>query len=153
MGVNTAAVHDPTVLTDIAKHFGSQCAIVAIDAAARADGVGWEVVILSGTKRTGLDAIAWAKSAVEHGAGEILLTSWDRDGTRSGYDNALMGAVSQAVTVPVIASGGADSPEHFVEALRAGADAVLAASIFHYGDYTVNQLKQLLQREGVEVRL
>jgi cyclase len=153
VGVNTAAVHDPTVLTEIATRFGSQCAIIAIDAAAPAEGDGWEVVILSGTKRTGIDAIEWAQRAVEHGAGEILLTSWDRDGTRSGYDNELMRAVSKAVTVPVIASGGADSPEHFVEALRAGADAVLAASIFHYGDYTVQELKQLLQREGIEVRL
>lgn len=152
VGVNTAAVENPKVLSEIASRFGSQCAIVAIDAAARPDGEGWEVVVLSGTRRTGIDAIAWAKDAVAHGAGEILLTSWDRDGTRAGYDTALISAVSHAVSVPVIASGGADAPEHFAAALQAGADAVLAASIFHYGDYTVRQLKALLRDHGVLVR-
>ncbi len=151
MGINTAAVRDPTVVKGIATQFGSQCAVVAIDAAARPDG-SWEVVIESGKNRTGLDAIEWARKIVDHGAGEILLTSWDRDGTRSGYDLDLLGAVSAAVPVPVIASGGADGPAHFVEAVRAGADAVLAASIFHYGDYTVDEIKRLMADEGVEVR-
>jgi len=151
VGVNTAAVDNPQVITDIAVRFGSQCAIVAIDAASR-EGDGWEVVVLSGTKRTGIDAVEWSRTAVERGAGEILLTSWDRDGTRAGYDDALLSAVSQAVNVPIIASGGADTPEHMVSALRAGADAVLAASIFHYGDYTPQQLKELLAAQGIEVR-
>jgi cyclase len=153
VGVNTAAVRTPGVISEIATRYGSQCAIVAIDAASKATGEGWEVVVLSGTERTGLDAVQWAREAVDRGSGEILLTSWDRDGTRSGYDNDLMAAISKAVRVPVIASGGADTPEHLVAALEAGADAVLAASIFHYGDYTVEQLKRRLAELGVEVRL
>jgi imidazoleglycerol phosphate synthase cyclase subunit len=152
VSVNTAAVDDPAVLTRIARRYGSQCAILALDAAARPDG-GWEVVVRSGTVRTGMDAIAWAREAQERGAGEILLTSWDRDGTRSGYDLALLTAVSEAVHVPVIASGGAAGPEHLVEAVRAGADAVLAASIFHDGDYLVSDVKRALALEGLEVRL
>jgi len=152
VGVNTAAVRDPSVVEGIASQFGSQCAVVAIDAA-RKPGGGWEVVIESGKNRTGLDAVAWSRTIVDHGAGEILLTSWDRDGTRSGYDLDLLRAVSDAVSVPVIASGGADGPEHFVEAVQAGASAVLAASIFHYGDYTVDRIKELMRQEGVEVRL
>ena len=100
-----------------------------------------------------MEAIAWAKKAVRHGAGEILLTSWDRDGTKKGYDLELMSAISKAVVVPIIASGGAASPQHLLEALRAGADAVLAASIFHYGEYQVNQVKAFLAEAGVEVRI
>lgn len=152
VGVNTAAVDNPEVITQIATQFGSQCAIIAIDAAAKPSG-GWEVVVLSGKQRTGIDAIEWARTAVDRGAGEILLTSWDRDGTRSGYDDELISAVSNTVSVPVIASGGADTPEHMLSALRAGADAVLAASIFHEGDFTSNKLKLLLREQGVEVRL
>ena len=106
----------------------------------------------SGRERTGRDVIQWSKEVVERGAGEILLTSWDRDGTRSGYELDLLGAVSQAVTVPVIASGGAANPEHLIDALKAGADAVLAASIFHDGEYTVRSLKAVLRDAGVEVR-
>jgi len=151
VGVNTAAVLDPRLLTRIAGHFGRQCAVLALDAARRPHG-GWEVVIRSGKKRTGRDAVAWAREAVERGAGEILLTSWDRDGTRSGYDLELLGAVSSAVRVPVIASGGADSSAHMVEALKAGADAVLAASIFHDGDCTVAIIKDELAAAGCEVR-
>lgn len=150
VGVNTAAVAKPEFISEIARRFGSQCAILAIDAASRDQG--YEVVIRSGKERTGLDAVEWAQRAVSLGAGEILLTSWDRDGTRSGYDLKLLKAVSEAVTVPVIASGGANSPEHLLEALNAGADAVLAASIFHDGDYVVGQLKDYLAQQGVEMR-
>ena len=159
VSVNTAAVARPELITEIATTFGSQCAILALDAARRlspaengADQSDWEVVVRSGAVRTGIDAVGWATQAVDMGAGEILLTSWDRDGTRSGYDLPLLSAISAAVNVPIIASGGADSPEHMVEALHAGADAVLAASIFHDGNYTVQQLKEVLAQHGIEVR-
>jgi imidazoleglycerol phosphate synthase cyclase subunit len=151
VSVNTAAVRDPRILEQIAERFGAQCAVVALDAAASPDG-GWQVVVRSGTERTGIDAVSWAREAVERGAGEILLTSWDRDGTRTGYDLELLSAVSGAVRVPIIASGGAAAPEHLAQALRAGAAAVLAASIFHDGDFTVGQVKALLAAEGLEVR-
>ncbi len=154
VGVNTAAVSNPQLISDIANRFGSQCAVVAIDAAL-IDGSedSWEVVTQSGKNRTGKSAIAWAKEAVDRGAGEILLTSWDRDGTRSGYDLALLRAISDVVNVPIIASGGANEPLHLADALRAGADAVLAASIFHEGDYTVGQLKEYLRKEKFAIRL
>ena len=151
VAVNTAAVERPTLLTDIATRFGSQCAILAMDAAATVSGT-WEVVTHSGCKRTGLDAVDWAKRAVEAGAGEILLTSWDRDGTRAGYDCALLRAVCGAVRVPVIASGGAAEAVDLVAALEAGASAVLAASLFHDGDYTVADVKRDLMQHGLEVR-
>src|SRR5262249_40127510 len=125
--------------------------VVAIDAARRADG-GYEVVTRSGGERTALDAVAWARLAVEHGAGEILLTSVDRDGTREGYDLALIEAVARGIRVPGIASGGAAAPPHLIEALRAGADAVLAASLFHDGDFTVGDVKRFLAEGGVRVR-
>jgi len=154
VSVNTAAVLDPTLVERMAERFGSQCTIVAIDAALRGERAedGWEVVIRSGRERTGLDVIAWARDVVGRGAGELLLTSWDRDGTRSGYDLALLAAVSREVGVPVIASGGADGPEHLAEALAAGADAVLAASIFHDGDRTVADVKAHLVAQGFEIR-
>lgn len=151
VGVNTAAVRDPSLISALAAQFGCQCTVLAVDAAATLSG-GWEVVILSGQHRTGLEALAWCRDAVERGAGEILLTSWDRDGTRSGYDLDLLAAVCRAVTVPVIASGGAATPEHLHAALAAGADAVLAASIFHDGDYTVGDVKQALAAKGMPVR-
>lgn len=150
VSVNTAAVQDPALLTRMAKRFGRQCTVLALDAAQA--GEGWEVVTLSGRHRTGMDAVAWARQAVERGAGEILLTSWDRDGTRSGYDLPLLAAVSAAVEVPVIASGGAATAGHMAEALHAGASAVLAASIFHDGDTTVAELKEALAAAGLEVR-
>ncbi len=155
VSVNTAAVDDPALIETIATRYGSQCTVLAIDAARYADPAtrGWEVVTHSGKTRTGLDVIEWAQAAARRGAGEVLLTSWDRDGTRSGYDLELLAAVSGAVSIPVIASGGAATPEHLLEALRAGADAVLAASIFHDGDYTVGQLKAFLQSNKVEVRI
>ena len=151
VSVNTAAVRDPALLTQLAERFGCQCTVLALDAAARPEG-GFEVITLSGRNRTGMDAVAWAREATERGAGEILLTSWDRDGTREGYDLELLRAISGAVRVPVIASGGAASAGHMVEALRAGASAVLAASIFHDGDTTVAALKDVLAAHGLEVR-
>jgi imidazoleglycerol phosphate synthase cyclase subunit len=150
VGVNTAAVDDPALLTRIATRFGAQCTILALDAARR-DG-GWEVVTRSGTHRTGIDALAWAREAASRGAGELLLTSWDRDGTRSGYDLELLAAMHDAVSVPVIASGGAAHAGHLIEAVRAGADAVLAASIFHDGDTTPFDVKVALAAAGIEVR-
>lgn len=151
VAVNTAAVTDPALLTAIATRYGSQCAVLALDAARSGPGA-WEVVVQSGKTRTGRDAVAWAREAAARGAGEILLTSWDRDGTRSGYDLELLAAVSAAVSVPIVASGGAATPEHLAEALLAGADAVLAASIFHDGEWTVGAVKSELRRLGAEVR-
>jgi imidazoleglycerol phosphate synthase cyclase subunit len=152
VGVNTAAVSNPALITDMAERFGRQCTILAIDAAARPDGT-WEVVTHSGTKRTGIDAVGWAREAADRGAGEVLLTSWDRDGTRSGYDCGLIAAIRAAVSIPIIASGGAATVPHLVEALTAGADAVLAASIFHDNEMTVADVKRALAASGVEVRL
>jgi imidazoleglycerol phosphate synthase cyclase subunit len=152
VGVNTAAVERPKLLSELAWRFGRQCTILALDAARRDDGSGWDVVTLSGRNRTDLDALEWARHAEEAGAGEILLTSWDRDGTREGYDLDLLQEISRAVNIPVIASGGANTPQHLLEGLNAGASAVLAASIFHYGEYTVGTLKGFLADHNVEVR-
>jgi imidazoleglycerol phosphate synthase cyclase subunit len=152
VSVNTAAVERPQLLDEMASIFGRQCTVLAIDAAAVPQG-GYEVLTLSGRRRTGLDAVAWAKEAVSRGAGEILLTSWDRDGTKTGYDLELISGISKAVEVPIVASGGAATPKHMAEAVRAGAGAVLAASIFHYGEYTVMDLKIALSKNNVEVRL
>jgi cyclase len=151
---NSAAVANPQVIRDAADRYGAQCIVVAIDAKARADGSGWDVYTHGGRRNTGLDAVAWAVRMAGLGAGEILLTSMDRDGTKSGFDLALTRAVSDAVPVPVIASGGVGTLEHLSEGIRiGGADAVLAASIFHYGEFTVGQAKALLARDGVPVRL
>ena len=150
VSVNTAAVNDPSILTAIATRFGSQCCVLAIDAASR-DGR-FEVLVKGGREGTGIDAVAWAHEAQERGAGEILLTSWDRDGTREGFDLPLTRAVAGAVHVPIIASGGADSAAHMKDAFDAGADAVLAASIFHDGDLSVGDVKMWLMREGVTIR-
>lgn len=160
VGVNTAAYTNPELIDELSARFGAQCTVVAIDAAEREGTTGsptegasiWELVIRSGTERTGRDVLPWAQAVVARGAGELLLTSWDRDGTRSGYDLPLLAAVSRAVTVPVIASGGAASAAHLVEALQAGADAVLAASIFHDAETTVGQVKDQLAAAGVPVR-
>jgi imidazoleglycerol phosphate synthase cyclase subunit len=152
VSINTAAVERPGLLDEVAAEFGNQCTVLALDAARRETG-GFEVVTLSGRNRTGIDAVAWAREAVDRGAGEILLTSWDRDGTREGYDLKLISAIAEAVSVPIIASGGASTPQHMVDAVQAGANAVLAASIFHYGEYTAATLKEeLAQLGGVEVR-
>jgi len=150
VSVNSAAVRRPELLRELSEKFGSQCTVISIDAARRGDS--WEVVVRGGREWVGMDALEWARRAVALGAGEVLLTSWDRDGTRSGYDLDLLRAVSQVVDVPVIASGGADTPEHMVDAVRAGADAVLAASIFHDGDWTVAALKAELEKQGLTIR-
>lgn len=151
VGVNTAAVARPELIEDIAGRFGAQCTVLAVDAASTPNG--WEVVIESGKTRTGLDVIDWCRKAAALGAGEILLTSWDRDGTRDGYDLGLVAAVSEAVNIPVIASGGADNAGHLIAALDSGASAVLVASILHDGDTTVAELKTSLAASGVTVRL
>jgi imidazole glycerol-phosphate synthase subunit HisF len=150
VSVNTAAVHRPELLSEIALRFGRQCTVLAIDAAWR-DGR-FEVLVKGGREGTGIDAVGWAHEATAQGAGEILLTSWDRDGTRSGYDLELIRAVREAVQVPVIASGGAAGPEHLREAFEAGADAVLAASIFHDGDLSVADVKRILIAQGIPLR-
>jgi imidazole glycerol-phosphate synthase subunit HisF len=150
VSVNTAAVQEPSLLAAIAERFGRQCTVLAIDAAWR-DGH-FEVLVKGGREGTGIDTIRWANEATTQGAGEILLTSWDRDGTRSGYDLELIRGVRQAVRVPVIASGGAAGPEHLREAFEAGADAVLAASIFHDGDLSVSDVKRILIAQGVPLR-
>jgi cyclase len=150
VSINTAAVHRPELLAEIAGRFGRQCTVLAIDAARRGDR--FEVLIKGGREGTGIDAIEWAHQGTSHGAGEILLTSWDRDGTRGGYDLELTRAVAAAVRVPVIASGGAATPEHLKDAFDAGADAVLAASIFHDDDMTVAEVKRALAAQGVNVR-
>jgi imidazole glycerol-phosphate synthase subunit HisF len=150
VGVNTAAVERPDLVSEMSERFGAQCTVVAIDAART--GTGWEVVVRSGKTRTGLDVVEWSRKAVAHGAGEILLTSWDRDGTGDGYDLGLVGAVAGAVNVPVIASGGAAGWEHMAEGIGAGASAVLIASILHDGVTTVGRLKQGLASAGVKVR-
>jgi len=151
VATNSAAVERPALLSELAGAFGRQCTVLAIDAA-RTPSDEFEVVTRSGTVRTGHDVVAWAERGEALGAGEILLTSWDRDGTRAGYDLALLRAVSARVRIPVIASGGADTPQHMVAALQSGADAVLAASIFHDGDASVAQVKGALAAQGVEVR-
>ncbi len=151
VSLNTAALERPAVIREAAERFGSQCIVVAIDA--RRDGNRWTVFTHGGRRPTGRDAVAWAQEAVGLGAGEILLTSMDRDGTKDGYDLDLTRAVSQAVSVPVIASGGAGSLEHFYEALTEGfADAALAASLFHFGIHTIAETKDYLAERGVEVR-
>ena len=150
---NSAAIANPQVIRDASQKYGAQCIVVAIDAKARADQSGWDVYSHGGRKNTGLDAVAWARQMTEFGAGEILLTSMDRDGTKIGFDLALTRAVSDAVSVPVIASGGVGALEHLSDGIRiGGADAVLAASIFHYGEFTVGQAKALLARDGIPVR-
>jgi imidazole glycerol-phosphate synthase subunit HisF len=151
VGINSAAVDRPDLIGELARRFGSQCVVLSVDASRR-EGGGWEVVTRGGRYPTGLDALTWIREGVERGAGEILLTSIDRDGTQDGYDLDLIREVSDAVQVPVIASGGAGEAEHLVEALRAGAAAVLAASIFHEGTYTVGEVKRILAGSGFPVR-
>jgi imidazole glycerol-phosphate synthase subunit HisF len=153
VSVNSAAVARPELIDELAARFGAQCVVLAIDCKQVAgDDPAWEVFVAGGRTPTGRDVVAWASEAVERGAGEILLTSMDRDGTNDGYDIALTRAVSEAVAVPVIASGGAGELDHLVDALRAGADAALCASIFHYGRYRVAEAKAHLAAAGVAVR-
>lgn len=151
VAVNTAAVQRPELIDELADRFGSQCTVLAVDAAGRGPNR-WEVVVNGGRTRTGRDVKRWIRSAAARGAGEILLTSWDRDGTRSGYDLDLIEAVTAAVGIPVIASGGADNAGHLEEALSSGATAVLIASILHDGVTTVGSLKKELLANGKEVR-
>ena len=151
---NSAAIANPQAIRDASRKYGAQCIVVAIDAKRRADASGWDVYSHGGRKNTGLDAVAWARQMTEHGAGEILLTSMDRDGTKIGFDLALTRAVSDAISVPVIASGGVGTLQHLCDGIRiGGADAVLAASIFHYGEFTVGQAKAMMARDGIAVRL
>lgn len=164
---NSAAIANPQVIRDASAKYGSQCIVVAIDAKRRtaADeqrpnaqgqpmGPGWDVYSHGGRKNVGLDAVAWARQMAEHGAGEILLTSMDRDGTKAGFDLALTRAVSDAIDIPVIASGGVGNLDHLADGIqKGGADAVLAASIFHYGEYTIAQAKQRMAERGIPVRL
>jgi cyclase len=150
VSVNSAAVARPELIDELANVFGAQCVVMAIDAK-RAEG-GWEVYVAGGRTPTGIEALSWACEGVSRGAGEILLTSMDRDGTKDGYDTELVRTVSEAVEVPVIASGGAGEPQHLVDAFHAGADAVLLASIVHYGKYSVAELKRHLAAAGVSVR-
>jgi cyclase len=154
VAVNTAAAERPELLGELARRFGRQCVVLSVDARRRpaGDGGGWEVVVAGGRRATGRDALAWIAEGVERGAGEILITSIDSDGTRTGYDLELIGATARAVPVPVIASGGAGRPEHLAAALGAGAAAVLAASIFHLGAYTVGEVKRALAAAGHRVR-
>src|SRR5687767_3052274 len=153
VSLNTAAVERPELITEGATVFGSQCVVVAVDARRREDGSGWDVYTHGGRKNVGWDAVEWAARAERSGAGEILLTSMDSDGTRDGYDIELTRAVSDAVSIPVIASGGAGRLEHFHEALtEGGASAVLAASLFHFGEYKITQVKEYLRSQGVLVR-
>ena len=151
VSVNSAAVQRPELIDELANVFGAQCVVLAIDAK-RAD-AGWEVYVAGGRTPTGLDALGWAREGVSRGAGEILLTSMDRDGTKDGYDTDLVRTISEAVEVPVIASGGAGEPQDLVDGFDAGADAVLLASIVHYGQYSVAELKHHLAAAGVSVRV
>jgi imidazole glycerol-phosphate synthase subunit HisF len=153
VSLNTAAVQRPEVLTEAAERFGTQCVVAAIDARRKTEREGWEVFIYGGRKATGRDALLWAKEVEQRGAGEILLTSMDRDGTQIGYDIDLLQAVTSTVSIPVIASGGAGVLQHFADALTAGgASAVLAASLFHTRDMSIGQLKEFLRTKGVPVR-
>ncbi|MFC0336798.1 imidazole glycerol phosphate synthase subunit hisF [Kushneria avicenniae] len=157
VSINTAAVTDPDFVYEAAERFGSQCIVVAIDAKRVSEDdepPRWEIFTHGGRRPTGLDAVAWSRKMVEYGAGELLVTSMDRDGTREGFDLGVTRAISDAVSVPVIASGGVGNLDHLVAGVKeGGADAVLAASIFHFGEYTIEQAKQHMARHGIEMRL
>lgn len=154
VSLNTAALQNPDILNETSEMFGSQCIVLAIDARKNVGQTGWTVFTHGGRNPTTRDAVAWAKEGVQRGAGEILLTSMDRDGTKAGYDLDLTRAISEAVSVPVIASGGVGTLEHLYDGIVKGkADAVLAASIFHFGEFTIPQVKQYLKSRGVEVRM
>ncbi len=157
VSINTAAVNNPDFVREAAERFGSQCIVVAIDAkrvSAAGEAPRWEIFTHGGRKPTGLDAIDWARKMVDYGAGELLLTSMDRDGTKAGFDLELTRAIADAVAVPVIASGGVGNLDHLVEGVtQGGADAVLAASIFHFGEYTIPDAKRYLAEHGIEMRL
>jgi imidazole glycerol-phosphate synthase subunit HisF len=150
VSVNSAAVARPELIEEMARVFGDQCVVLAVDARRREGG--WEVVTAGGRTPTGLDALEWIRTGAERGAGEILLTSMDRDGTKDGYDLELVGAVARTVDVPVIASGGVGEPRHMVDGFRAGADAALAASIFHFGEWSIDAVRDELSAAGVAMR-
>lgn len=153
ISINTSAVENPNLIEEGARFFGSQCIVVAIDAK-RVSNSNWEVYIHGGRTPTGLDAVQWAKQVEDLGAGEILLTSMDKDGTKDGYDIELTHAIASSINIPVIASGGAGKLEHLRDVIKlAGADAVLVASIFHYGEFTVRQAKEYLRKEGINIRM
>ena len=151
VSINSAAIQRPELIDELAKVFGAQCVVLAIDAKRRPDG-SYEAYLAGGRTATGIDAVEWAKEGVERGAGEILLTSMDRDGTKDGYELTLTNTIATSVDVPVIASGGVGNAQHLVEGLEAGADAVLAASIFHYGTHTIPEVKEVLQHAGFPTR-
>lgn len=157
VSINSAAVRDPVFVREAASRFGSQCIVIAIDAkkvSAESEPNRWEIFTHGGRKPTGIDAVEWAERMTGYGAGEVLLTSMDRDGTKNGFDIALTRAISDAVAVPVIASGGVGNLQHLVDGvLQGGADAVLAASIFHFGEYTIEQAKEYMRAAGIEMRL
>jgi cyclase len=154
VSINSAAVNRPEFVIEAAMRFGSQCTVVAIDAKRKQDGSGWEVYTHGGRKPTGIDAVEWAVCMEKNGSGEILLTSMDKDGTKDGFDLELTRAVADAVSIPVIASGGVGTPEHMYDGLtKGGADAALAASIFHYKEYSIAEVKQYLADRGVPVRM
>lgn len=154
VSVNSAAIKRPELITEAAEKFGSQCVVCAIDAKRKADGDGWEVYLNGGRVNTGIDALWWAKRAEELGAGEILLTSMDTDGTKAGYDNEITRRVSDSVNIPVIASGGAGTLEHFYDAFTKGkAEAVLAASLFHFKEIEIMELKHYLKNKNIDIRL
>ena len=153
VSVNSAALARPELIDELARTFGAQCVVLAIDAKRGPGGDGWEAFAAGGRTPSGRDAVGWATEAVERGAGEILLTSMDRDGTAAGYDLELTAATADAVSVPVIASGGAGQLVHLAEAVQAGADALLCASIFHYGRHTVGEVKQFLADAGIPIRI
>lgn len=154
ISINSSAIDNPKLISDAAEKFGRQCVVVAIDAKRRPDGSGWNIYKHGGRLDTGIDAVEWAMEADRRGAGEILLTSMDCDGTKAGYDNELTAAIAERVSIPVIASGGAGTKEHFYDALTAGkADAALAASLFHYKELEIRDLKEYLAGRGIPVRL
>ena len=157
VGINTAAITNPELVREATDYFGSQCIVVAIDAkrvSEPGEPLRWEVFTHAGRKRTGIDAVAWAEKMAAFGAGELLVTSMDRDGTKSGFDLALMVEINERVSVPLIASGGVGNLQHLADGvLKGGADAVLAASIFHFGEYTVGQAKEFMAAQGIEMRL
>lgn len=157
VGINTAAVFNPEFVKEATERFGSQCIVVAIDAkqvSSEGEPLKWEIFTHGGRKPTGIDAIEWARKMADYGAGEILLTSMDRDGTKIGFDNKLTRAIAEAVPIPVIASGGVGNLQHLVDGVKQGAaDAVLAASIFHFAEFSIGEAKQFMQDQGVEVRL
>ena len=153
VSINTAAVHTPSLMTEGAKAFGSQAIVIAIDARKRLDGEGWEITTHGGRQRTGMDAVAWAQECQERGAGEILLTSMDTDGTKAGFDIELTRAITDVVSIPVIASGGAGTLEHFAEAIiQANASAALAASLFHFQELSIQEVKEYLAQQKITVR-